>query len=150
MISNFLCSWLEWAEAKQLLFSIFAVPPQRSSLPAYDLPRRKLFRQPYRRLSRFPENKNHIDPGLTHCLPGSFFCGSHRLSFHLPPGLLLPSDFDYEAFTLYGGLSQNPSSIFQLTFAVHYPGSHAIRFRLFPFRSPLLRKSMFLSLPPGT
>ena len=89
MISNFLCSWLEWAEAKQLLFSIFAVPPQRSSPPAYDLPRRKLFRQPYRRLSRFPENKNHIDPGLTHCLPGSFFCGSHRLSFHLPPGLLL-------------------------------------------------------------
>ena len=64
--------------------------------------------------------------------------------------LPLPSDFDYEAFTLYGGLSQNPSSIFQLTFAVHYPGSHAIRFRLFPFRSPLLRKSMFLSLPPGT
>ena len=64
--------------------------------------------------------------------------------------LPLPSDFDYEAFTLYGGLSQNPSSIFQLTFAVHYPGSHAIRFRLFPFRSPLLRKSMFLSLPPPT
>ena len=55
--------------------------------------------------------------------------------------LPLPSDFDYEAFTLYGGLSQNPSSIFQLTFAVHYPGSHAIRFRLFPFRSPLLTES---------
>ena len=34
--------------------------------------------------------------------------------------------------------------------AVHYPGMHAFQFRLFPFRSPLLRKSMFLSLPPGT
>ena len=99
MISNFLCSWLEWAEAKQLLFSIFAVPPQRSSPPAYDLPRRKLFRQPYRRLSRFPENKNHIDPGLTHCLPGSFFCGSHRLSFHLPPGLLLQEQIQIRSFS---------------------------------------------------
>ena len=26
--------------------------------------------------------------------------------------------------------------------AVHYPGMHALRFRLFPFRSPLLRKSI--------
>ena len=32
----------------------------------------------------------------------------------------------------------------------HNPGEHAHRFGLFPFRSPLLRKSMFLSLPPGT
>ena len=29
------------------------------------------------------------------------------------------------------------------------PACFALRFRLFPFRSPLLRKSMFLSLPPG-
>ena len=34
--------------------------------------------------------------------------------------------------------------------AVHNPGRHAARFRLFPFRSPLLRESMFLSLPPAT
>ena len=34
--------------------------------------------------------------------------------------------------------------------AVHYPGMHAFRFRLFPFRSPLLRKSSFLSVPPVT
>jgi hypothetical protein len=32
----------------------------------------------------------------------------------------------------------------------HNPGKHASRFGLFPFRSPLLRKSMFLSFPPGT
>ena len=30
------------------------------------------------------------------------------------------------------------------------PREHAPWFGLFPFRSPLLRKSMFLSLPPGT
>ena len=35
---------------------------------------------------------------------------------------------------------------------VHYPGpkSPSARFGLFPVRSPLLGKSMFLSLPPGT
>ena len=30
------------------------------------------------------------------------------------------------------------------------PGMHALRFGLFPFRSPLLWKSIFLSLPPAT
>ena len=30
------------------------------------------------------------------------------------------------------------------------PDVHAHRFGLFPFRSPLLWKSMFLSLPPAT
>ncbi len=34
--------------------------------------------------------------------------------------------------------------------AVHNPGMHASRFRLLPFRSPLLWKSMFLSFPPAT
>ena len=34
--------------------------------------------------------------------------------------------------------------------AVRNPGMHASRFRLLPFRSPLLWKSMFLSFPPGT
>ena len=34
--------------------------------------------------------------------------------------------------------------------AVRNPGTHARRFGLLPFRSPLLWKSMFLSLPPGT
>ena len=60
------------------------------------------------------------------------------------------SAFEYEAFTLSGWLSQNHSSSFQLTYAVHNPAVHAPRFRLLPFRSPLLRKSMFLSLPPAT
>ena len=34
--------------------------------------------------------------------------------------------------------------------AVRNPGVHAHRFRLLPFRSPLLWKSSFLSFPPGT
>ena len=34
--------------------------------------------------------------------------------------------------------------------AVHNPRMHASWFRLLPFRSPLLWKSMFLSFPPGT
>ena len=34
--------------------------------------------------------------------------------------------------------------------AVRNPGMHAFRFALFPFRSPLLWKSIFLSLPPPT
>ena len=50
--------------------------------------------------------------------------------------------FAYGAFTLSGRLSQNLSSSFQLTYAVHNPGTHALRFRLFPFRSPLLTESI--------
>ena len=57
--------------------------------------------------------------------------------------LPLPSAFGYGAFTLSGRLSQNRSPGFQVTYAVHYPGALALRFRLFPFRSPLLRKSNF-------
>ena len=34
--------------------------------------------------------------------------------------------------------------------AVRNPGVHARRFRLLPFRSPLLWESMFLSFPPAT
>ena len=48
------------------------------------------------------------------------------------------------------GLSPSPAGFSKtfpltlvLTYAVHYPAMHASRFRLFPFRSPLLRKSMF-------
>ena len=64
--------------------------------------------------------------------------------------LPLPSVFEYGAFTRSGWLSQNHSSNFQLTYAVHNPAGRIPRFGLFPVRSPLLRKSMFLSLPMGT
>ena len=61
----------------------------------------------------------------------------------------LHSDFDYEAFTLSGWLSQNHSSILLLTYCGPNPEMHASRFGLFPFRSPLLWKSMFSFFSSG-
>ncbi len=61
--------------------------------------------------------------------------------------------FTYGAVTLCGG----PSQVLLLTtHAAHMdgpttpPGVATRRFGLFPFRSPLLRESMFLSVPAGT
>ena len=48
------------------------------------------------------------------------------------------------------GLSRAVLLPYESLLAVHNPGMHARRFRLLPFRSPLLTKSMFLSLPPAT
>ena len=60
------------------------------------------------------------------------------------------SDFEYKAFTFFGQAFLPVLLSFCSLIVVHYPEMHASRFRLFPFRSPLLRKSMFLSLPTGT
>ena len=63
----------------------------------------------------------------------------------------LSSGFVYGSFTLLGGAFQRASTTLPQCFMlVHNPEEHAPRFGLFPFRSPLLRKSMFLSFPPGT
>ena len=54
--------------------------------------------------------------------------------------------FDYRAFTYYGAVFQ----LLHLTFTIDYILSHnplVIEFRLFPFRSPLLRESLLLSFP---
>ena len=64
--------------------------------------------------------------------------------------LLLPIVFVYGAFTLYGLTSQTVPLTDRLTYAVHNPSMHARWFGLFPFRSPLLWESMFLSLSPAT
>ena len=64
--------------------------------------------------------------------------------------LLLPIAFVYGAFTLYGLTSQTVPLTNRFTFAVLNPSMHARWFGLFPFRSPLLWESMFLSLPPAT
>ena len=55
------------------------------------------------------------------------------------------------------GLSPSPAGFpktvllaFKSLTAVHYPGMLALRFRLLPFRSPLLWESSFLSFPPAT
>ena len=50
-------------------------------------------------------------------------------------------NFAYEAFTLSGGTSQTLLLSITLPCCSPYPGVHALRFRLFPFRSPLLRES---------
>ena len=63
---------------------------------------------------------------------------------------LLPIVFMYEAFTLFGLTSQTVPLTNRFTCAVHNPSMHARWFGLFPFRSPLLWESMFLSLPPVT
>ena len=77
------------------------------------------------------------------------------------------SNFAYRALTCYGPPFQDGSTISKLSYSpsdpqltpsmTHYPQCttsvdfiHAIRFRLFPFRSPLLTKSISLSAPPGT
>ena len=64
--------------------------------------------------------------------------------------LLLPIVFVYGAFTLYGLTSKTVPLTNRFTFAVLNPSMHALWFGLFPFRSPLLWESMFLSLPPPT
>ena len=58
--------------------------------------------------------------------------------------------FDYRAFTSYG-VAFHPL-LLTLTIEIHCPTTLHIRieFRLIPFRSPLLRKSLLLSFPPVT
>ena len=59
--------------------------------------------------------------------------------------------FDYGAVTLSGSTFQLYSSMHCSLYAGPQPlKTVVLRFGLIPFRSPLLRKSMFLSLPPAT
>ena len=76
------------------------------------------------------------------------------------------SPFAYGAITLYGPAFQtgsarrefcnSPAGPWPSPVMPHYPavatptGLTQRRFRLFPFRSPLLRESRLLSFPPGT
>jgi hypothetical protein len=65
-----------------------------------------------------------------------------------PPSSL----FAYGPFTLYGSAFQHDlAKIGQLMSGPTTPETpKRLGFGLFPFRSPLLRKSRFLSLPSGT
>ena len=61
--------------------------------------------------------------------------------------------FIYRSVTFYGPAFQHGSIRFQGFAPGPYnpgPALRQARFGLFPFRSPLLRKSIFLSLPSGT
>ena len=70
-------------------------------------------------------------PGVLWILPCP---SSFRLRGFHPLWPAFPKPFDYDSFHF-----RSPN-----------PAVHAQRFGLFPVRSPLLRKSMFLSLPPVT
>ena len=74
--------------------------------------------------------------------------------FHVSRGTLDRSEvwnpFAYGTITLCGPAFQLCSAWFPLfLWTVRNPGGQVPRFGLFPFRSPLLGKSIFLSLPPG-
>ena len=60
------------------------------------------------------------------------------------------SHFAYRIITFFDVPSQTTSAMcFSLTFQSYNPNKQACWFGLFPFRSPLLRESIFLSLPAG-
>ena len=59
------------------------------------------------------------------------------------------SSFMYGAFTLSGRTFQTVPLPYDSLAAVHNPGTHALRFRLFPFRSPLLWKSHVVFFSSG-
>ena len=74
--------------------------------------------------------------------------------FHVSGGTLDPLSytlhFVYRTFTLYGLTFQKGSTIHSMCILVSATPKINLRFGLFPVRSPLLRKSMFLSFPTGT
>ena len=109
----------------------------------------------------------HSPPGVLFTFPSQYYALSVTKEYlalgggppEFPQGstclavlwiLPLPIVFMYGAFTLSGPPSQAVPLTNQLTYAVLNPSMHARWFGLFPFRSPLLWESMFLSLPPPT
>ena len=74
-----------------------------------------------------------------------------RVRCYLGTPTLSYLDFEYTTFTLFGRPFQAHSSIFSLKlYGSRNPVMQARRFRLFPFRSPLLRESHSIYFPPGT
>ena len=109
----------------------------------------------------------HSPPGVLFTFPSQYYALSVTKEYlaleggpsYFPQGfsclvvlwiLLLPIAFVYGAFTLSGLTSQTVPLTIRFTYAVLNPSMHARWFGLFPFRSPLLWESMFLSLPPPT
>ena len=80
-----------------------------------------------------------------------------RTGFLVPRPTRVPwsraySHFAYGTLTLSGATFQSPSAMLsaRLTLAPQPRIGHPTRFGLIPFRSPLLRESRLISLPPGT
>ena len=111
----------------------------------------------------------HSPPGVLFTFPSRYcFTIGHQVvfslgrwssllptRFHVSRGTLdqnlRSSRFTYRSITFYGVAFQLSSVTIATSFMFcPQPPSQRLRFGLFPFRSPLLRKSIFLSLPPGT
>ena len=75
--------------------------------------------------------------------------------FHVPHAtrdkkIAFKKMFNYRTFTVYGAGFSCFVFIFALNGHDYLPTTPVTRFRLFPLRSPLLRESRLLSLPPLT
>jgi len=111
----------------------------------------------------------HSPPGVLFTFPSRYsFAIGHQVVFSLggwspllPTGFLVSrgtpdprprlTDFAYGTLTPFGRPFQTSSAIRRAIYAGPLPPiPEGTGFGLFPFRSPLLRKSMFLSLPPAT
>ncbi len=110
----------------------------------------------------------HSPPGVLFTFPSQYYALSVTEEYLALEGgsLLLPTRFHVSCGTLdpasllkISPTGFSPSLIsfpktvrlsFEVPYAVHNPAVHAPRFGLFPFRSPLLWKSRFLSSPRGT
>ena len=101
----------------------------------------------------------HSPPGVLFTFPSRYYALSVTKS---PASRQIPRVLRYSGYShafdpsctgLLPSLVQLSSCLLlksTVAFAVHNPSEQAPRFGLFPVRSPLLRKSMFLSLPSGT
>ena len=111
----------------------------------------------------------HSPHGVLFTFPSRYLCtiGQKRVfslrrwssqihaGFHVPRATRVRTrshrSFDYETFTLCGVASQPLRLPLWVPYrAPHDPGPRMNRFRLFPFRSPLLGESLLLSFPLGT
>ena len=110
----------------------------------------------------------HSPPGVLFTFPSRyFFTIAHQVvfslgrwssqlptRFHVSRGTLEQNYcFDFSSTWLLHFIAELSSSLRLIVHSVVFcpqPRRQRHRFGLFPFRSPLLRESMFLSLPPGT
>ena len=110
----------------------------------------------------------HSPPGVLFTFPSQyFFTIGHQVVFRLGgwsprlPGkfLVFAGTLDTDSCSAFSRTGLSPSLVgLSSAILLHSfnhvcspnPATLALRFGLFPFRSPLLRKSIFLSLPPPT
>ena len=111
----------------------------------------------------------HSPPGVLFTFPSRYYALSVTISylgleggpscfppdFSCPCGTLVPAGCLQVSCTGLSPSLETLSNALPLPYLnafmlAHNPREHAPWFGLFPFRSPLLRKSMFLSFPPGT